>query len=190
MQHSITGAIIADGYNNRHGGPKTTLPAADREPIIQRLVSIFKDLFTEIILVTDRPLAYLGKDVYMASGLYSEKGLWEGIHAALFYAANSHVLITYDETPFLTAAAIEVVLRYRHVDKEVIIPEIKNDTKPPLMLLHQKSLPLCEKRITQNGIRNKPLWGKKRSHIIPEHLFRKVDPDLNGFLTTEPEKIL
>ena len=189
MQHPITCAIIANGYNNRPSGSITSPPLADRKPIIQRLLSIFKDLFAEIILVTDRPLAYLEKDVYMASGLYSEKGLLDGIHAALFYAANSQVLITYDDTPFLTAEVIEIVLRYRHVDKEVIMPEIKNGTEPPLMLLHQKSLPLLEKGIVRNDTQTKSLWGKKRIHMIPEHLFRKVDPDLNAFITTQSEKI-
>lgn len=184
MQHPITCAIIANGYNTRLNGSKASPALADRKSIIKRLLSIYKDMFAEIILVTNRPLAYLEKDVYMASGLYSKKGLWEGIHAALFYAANSQVLITYDDTPFLTAEVIETVLRYRHVDKEVIMPEIKNSTESQLMLLHQKSLPLLEKRIARNSPQTKPLWGKKRIHMIPEHLFRNVDPDLNVFITT------
>lgn len=173
MQYPTTCAIIADGYNNRHGGLITALPQADSEPIIQRLLSIFKDLFAEIILVTDRPLAYLEKDVYMASGLYSEKGLLEGVHAALFYAANPQVLVTFDDTPFLTAKVIEMVMRYGHVEKEVIMPEIEINTEPALMLFHQKSLPLLEKGIAQNRVDFIPFWGKKRIHMIPKHLFGK-----------------
>lgn len=183
MQHPITCAIIANGYNNRPNGSRTSPPLADRDSIIQRLLSIFKDLFTEIILVTGSPLAYLEKDVYMASGLYPEKGLLEGIHAALFYAANPRVLVTYDDTPFLTAEVIDIVLQYWHVDKEVIMPEIKNGAEPSLMLLHKKSLPLLEKGIARNDTQIVPLWGKKRIHMIPEHLFRKVDPGLNAFIT-------
>lgn len=183
MQYPTTCAIIADGYNNRHGGLITTRPPADREPIIQRSLSIFKELFAEIIVITDRPLAYLEKDVYMASGLYSGKGHLEGIHAALFYAANPQVLVTFDDTPFLTVEVIEMVLRYGHVEKEVIMPEVENNAEPALMLFHQKSLPLLEKGIAQNCVDIKPFWGNKRIHMIPEHLFRKVDPDLIAFTT-------
>ncbi len=188
MQYPISCAIIADGYNNRHGRLKKAFPPADREPIIQRLLSIFKDLFAEIILVTDRPLAYLEKDVYMASGLYSQKGHLEGIHAALFYTANPQVLVTFDDTPFLTAEVIEMVLRYGHVEKEVIMPEIENPAEPALMLFHQKSRPLLEKGIAQNSADIEPFWGEKRIHMIPEHLFRKIDPELNVFTTTQSDK--
>ena len=177
LQYPITGAIIADGYNSRPKRAKLADPHATHLSIIQRLLSIFKDLFAEVSVVTDRSLAYFDKDVYMASGLHVQKGPLNAIHAALFYATYPHVLVVFDDTPFLSTDFIRTVLKYRHVEKEVIIPEIKSSLEPTLMLLHQKCLPLLAKGITQKGEQIETLWKPKRIHKIPEHLFRKIDPD-------------
>lgn len=99
------------------------------------------------------------------------------------------MLVAFDDSYILSTETVETILRYRHMEKEVIMPEIKSSPEPALMLLHQKSLPLLAKGAAQNSIQIEHLWKPKRIHKIPEHLFRKTDPDPDAFTITEPQII-
>ena len=56
---TIAGAILSGGQNRRFNGRNKAYVDLDGMAIIQRSVDIFKSIFDEIILVTNRPFEYV-----------------------------------------------------------------------------------------------------------------------------------
>jgi molybdopterin-guanine dinucleotide biosynthesis protein A len=57
MKKNMTGIILAGGKNSRMGMEKAFLKIGGIR-LIDRILGVYKEIFTEIIIVTNEPLAY------------------------------------------------------------------------------------------------------------------------------------
>ncbi|MBW2674523.1 MAG: NTP transferase domain-containing protein, partial [Deltaproteobacteria bacterium] len=64
----MTGIILSGGKNARMGENKAFI-RVDGERIIDRTIRIFRELFDEIVLVTNEPLAYLEFDLKIVTDI-------------------------------------------------------------------------------------------------------------------------
>jgi len=69
----MTGIILSGGKNIRMGGENKAFAEVGGEPIIDRTIRIFKEVFAEIILVTNSPLEYLDYDVQIVTDIIKGK---------------------------------------------------------------------------------------------------------------------
>ena len=81
----MTGIILSGGENSRMGANKAFV-VMDGERLIDRLLKIFKDLFREVIVVTNAPLDYIDLDITIVTDIYPGKKALGGIYTGLFYA--------------------------------------------------------------------------------------------------------
>ena len=73
----MTGIILSGGKNIRMGTNKAFLKVGG-ERLIDRTTRIFKQIFDEVILVTNSPLDYLDHDGIIARTSSKIKEPWEG----------------------------------------------------------------------------------------------------------------
>ena len=87
---NITGIILAGGKNSRMGTNKAYLEI-DGERLIDKTLSIYRQIFTEIIIVTNDPLSYMEfTDAAVVTDIYKGKGPLGGIYTGLFYSKNHY----------------------------------------------------------------------------------------------------
>ncbi|MCD6184269.1 MAG: NTP transferase domain-containing protein, partial [Deltaproteobacteria bacterium] len=76
---------MAGGQNRRFGGRNKAFIDIGGRLVLDRLYSVFKSLFREIILVTNDPLRYLEWDLKIVTDLFPYRSSITGIHAGLFF---------------------------------------------------------------------------------------------------------
>lgn len=190
MKKAITGVILAGGLNKRFNGQNKAFIRLDGQVIIERLYRLFKDLFDEIIIVTNSPFFFSGFDCLIAADLFSFRASLTGIHTGLFYASCDHIFVCACDTPFVKTTLIETVLEATHPPVGATMPATSAGLEPLCAVYAKKCLPLVERHITRNQMKIQRVFGKKRIREISEKKLRQADPDLVSFFNiNRPEDL-
>jgi molybdenum cofactor guanylyltransferase len=182
MKYPCTGVILAGGLNTRFYGKEKALLEIAGARILDRIFDTFKTLFTEIILVTNDPLTYLGWDAHIVTDIFPKRSALTGIHAGLYYSTYSHVFVSASDTPFLQRALIETILGEIKPASEVIIPETSAGLEPLCAVYSKKRLPRIENLLSRDIFKIQMLFKDARMVKMPETRLRESDPDLMSFI--------
>ena len=101
----MTGVILSGGKSARMGMNKAFLEFEGKR-LIDRTVTMFRDIFQEVILVTNSPLEYLDQDCIIVSDIFKNKGALGGIYTGIFYASCDQVFVSACDMPFLNRSFI------------------------------------------------------------------------------------
>ena len=107
------------------------------ERLIDRTVRIYRDIFDEIILVTNEPHLYYDIDVTLVTDLVRHKGPLMGIYTGLFYAASDSAFFAACDMPFLSGEFICYLVEQSR-DADIVVPEA-GDGFQPLHAVYAKS---------------------------------------------------
>ena len=140
MLSSCTGVILAGGLNSRFSGANKAFIQIGDKRIIDHIYDVFRELFEEIILVTNDPLKYLGWDLKIVTDIYPARSSLTGIHAGLFYTTGSHAFITACDTPFLKKELVETIICAVEPQTDIVIPETTSGMRASLCRLFKKML--------------------------------------------------
>lgn len=108
-----TAAILAGGKSSRMGFDKQLLMADDRR-ILENMISMLKEEFSDVLIVTAKPQLYEGIDVRLCGDTYREKGPLAGVHAALSHARSQYVYLLACDMPVVNLDFI------RHLKKNLL----------------------------------------------------------------------
>jgi molybdenum cofactor guanylyltransferase len=141
MSEKISGAILAGGAASRFNGTIKPKIVIDGETIISRIITVIRDIFEEIIIVTNNPSEF--SDFSYCKIVKDEiqnKGPLGGIHAALRASSNDAVFIIAGDMPFPDRNVIlRIIEAYKRSDSNVIIPKVGEYTEP-LHSIYRKSI--------------------------------------------------
>jgi len=93
--------ILAGGLNTRFSGTNKAFLRIRGKRILDHIYDLCKELFEEIILVTNDPLQYLEWDLVIATDIFPVRSSLTGIHAGLFCATNPYAFFIACDAPFL-----------------------------------------------------------------------------------------
>lgn len=187
--HSCSGVILAGGLNNRMGKNKAFLTIRG-ERILDRLYHIFRELFDEIILVTNEPLHYLEWDLKIVSDLYPVRSALVGIHAGLFYASHSHAFVTACDMPFLKKSVVEILLGEFEPRWDIILPATSDGHQPLCAIYSKRCIKRIEAQIEHESFKIAEIFPKVRVKKVSEASLRSADPDLTSFFNINTQKDL
>jgi molybdopterin-guanine dinucleotide biosynthesis protein A len=88
MTQPCSGVILAGGLSTRYRGENKAFLRVGGIRILDRLLSVYAELFSEIILVTNTPQEFLEWNALIVTDLFTVRSSLTGIHAGLFYASN------------------------------------------------------------------------------------------------------
>ena len=190
MKKPITGVILAGGLNSRFNGVNKALIEIDGRTIIQRQYRLLKELFSEVIIVTNDPRTVIEFDCLIAVDLLSRRASLTGIHTGLFYASNDYVFICACDTPFLKRTLVEIITDATHMPNGVTMPATSAGLEPLCAVYAKKCLPLIERSVSLNQMKIQRVFGKKRIRPISEQKLRRADPELVSFFNiNRPEDL-
>ena len=184
----MTGVILSGGKSTRMGTNKAFLEIKG-ERLIDRTVRLFKDLFDEVIVVTNDPLSYLGLDVTIVSDIIKDKGSLGGIYSGLFYASSIHAFIAACDMPYLNKKYIGYMIK-QIAQNDIVVPE-KSGWMEPLHAIYSKNcLPPIKNLLMRNELKTTGFYKGLKVLIIPEETTKEFDPLNQMFVNVNTQEEL
>ncbi|MBU4317525.1 MAG: molybdenum cofactor guanylyltransferase [Proteobacteria bacterium] len=181
MTIPCSGVILAGGENKRFSGENKAFLEVGGKRVMDRIIEVFRQCFTEIIIVADQPEKYSEFDALIVTDLFTLRSSLTGLHAGLFYASNPFAFFSACDTPFLRKELIECVLAHTDPRYDAIMPETPGGLEPLCSAYSRQSLPVMERFIQGGKLKIQRVFSSKKLRRIPEARLRKADPDLVSF---------
>lgn len=141
MKKRISAAVLAGGPASRMNGVIKPNLVICGETIISRTISLLKELFSEIIIVTNTPgdfTGYAGCKLVMDQ--YTGKGPLGGIHAALKSASGDALFVFAGDMPLLNRDLIEKQIEFFEANIcDILVPK-RGKSIEPLHSIYQRSI--------------------------------------------------
>ncbi len=181
MKAPCTGVILAGGKNRRLPGQKKAFLSIGGRRIIDHIFELFRELFDEVIIVTNDPAEFMEFDVKIVSDISDTRCSLAGIHAGLFHASNPYIFVSACDTPFLSRELVKYIAEAVEPGKSVVIPEVTEGLEPLCAVYSKECLNPIEGKLAEGKLRILGFFKKRRTKKIPENVLRKYDPLLRSF---------
>jgi len=184
----MTGIILSGGKSSRMGLNKAFLEI-NGERLIDRTVKLFRQLFSEVILVTNEPLLYLDQDIALVTDIYKGKGPMGGLYSGLFYASFDHAFLCACDIPYLNVEFIRYMTG-KASEYDVVVPETADGFHPLHAIYSRRCLPSIKSLLIRDSLKMTGCFKGMRVLYIPESVIRSFDPECRMFLNINTEQDL
>ncbi len=181
MTLPCTGVILSGGLAKRFDGREKAFLRIGEERILDKIYCVFKELFDEIIIVTNSPHQFVAWDLDIVTDLFDIRSSLTGIHAGLFYASNPYVFFSACDAPFLKREIVETVLDGIDGGIDIVIPETSAGREPLCAAYSRRCLNIAEQHLRQQKLKIQLAFRKCRIKTISGKKLRQKDPDLISF---------
>ena len=176
-----SGVILSGGLAVRYDGTEKALLQVGGVRILDRIYEIYRELFDEIILVTNSPEKFLEWDLLIVADLFPIRSSLTGIHAGLFYATNPYAFISACDTPFLKKEMVETVIGRIEAQIDIVMPETSAGFEPLCAAYSKRCLEAAQNNLEQEKLKITRTFRKSRIKTISEKVLRQIDPELRSF---------
>ncbi len=183
-----TGIILCGGKSVRMGKNKAFLEVGGI-PIIQRIFSVFEELFKEILIITNQRELFTDLNAKIYNDLIPDRGALGGLYTGLFYSSFRYSFCVACDMPFLKGSLINFLLN-KVEDYDAVVPRTEDGLQPLHALYSKDCLSPIKELIDHGGLKIIDFYEKARVRVIDEVEFRSLDPDRDSFLNVNtPEEL-
>jgi molybdopterin-guanine dinucleotide biosynthesis protein A len=125
------------------GGRDKAFAAVAGEPIVVRTVRVFRALFPQVIVSTNRPERFAALEVDTVADRFPGAGPLAGIHAAMLASRYPHVFVAACDMPGLDPDVIRMVVE-RIGTADAVVPRWEGDVEPLHAVYALRALPVVE----------------------------------------------
>jgi molybdenum cofactor guanylyltransferase len=173
---NISGIILAGGKNSRMGANKAFLEI-DGTRLIDNTLKIYREVFAEIIIVTNDPLSYIEfTDAAVVTDIYKGKGPLCGIYTGLCYAKNPYAFVSACDMPHLHKGFIDYLVSQTG-KPDVIVPETTDGYQPLHAIYSHDCLPSIKRLLLLDKLKITGFYRDRRVLSIGEEQIRPFNPD-------------
>jgi molybdopterin-guanine dinucleotide biosynthesis protein A len=188
-RNDLTGIILSGGKSARMGKNKAFIEI-EGTPIVNRIHSLFKDLFKEIIIVTNEKELFANVDARIYIDIFPNRGVLGGLYTGLFFSSFEHSFCVACDMPFLKRSVIEFLISERS-NFDVIVPRTKDGLEPLHAIYSKRCLEPIRKLLEQGRSKVIDLYPMVKVKTIEEHEFFAMDPKKESFINVNtPEDLL
>jgi molybdopterin-guanine dinucleotide biosynthesis protein A len=132
MIQNISGVILAGGANIRFNGIIKANIVINGKTIISRIIETIKDIFDEIIIVTNTPEEFIEyPDIKLTGDQILKAGPLGGIHAALKASSKEALFVFAGDMPLLKKEFIVRQIDFFNSNKcDILVPRIDQYIEP------------------------------------------------------------
>ena len=178
-QPPITGVILAGGKSSRRGQNKA-LMALDGQRLVDRVVTVMRSVFDDLLMVTNTPEVYAELGVPMVPDVWPEKGSLGGIYSAIYHVATPYCLVVACDMPFLQTAILRYLLTQIH-DYDVVVPDVLGELQTLHAIYSKACLQPIERRLATHQLRIVGFFPDVRVRMITASELAPYDPALLAF---------
>jgi molybdopterin-guanine dinucleotide biosynthesis protein A len=154
----------------------------DGERLIDRTVRIYRNLFSEIVLVTNEPLLYLDQDLLIVTDLVRGKGPLMGIYTGLFYASSEYVFVAACDMPFLDEAFIRFLSEQATGLEDIVIPRSAGGLEPLHAVYSRRCMAPIRRLLDADRLKIAGFYKGMKQKIIEGEVLRAFDPEGRMFV--------
>ncbi len=171
------------------GTDKGLIKIDGRITIIERIIDQLRNLFDEIIIVTNSLDSYKKFEVKVVEDLIKGKGPLGGIFTGLFYSTNECSFVVGCDMPFIQPRLIEYIIN-KPREYDVAIPERNGRFESLFARYSKRILPNLFSHLMKNELQIQSIIQKLYVlKILPEEIER-FDPDYSSFLNINTKEDL
>ncbi|HUI45709.1 MAG TPA: molybdenum cofactor guanylyltransferase [Nitrospirota bacterium] len=175
----MTGIVLAGGENRRMGADKAFLPFAGI-PLVEHVLRPLKQLFREIIVVTNSPERYAAYGVAVVRDAFNKRGPLTGIYSGLMRSKDEYNFVVGCDMPFLNARLISYMTALAE-GYDAVVPTIGEFMEPLHAVYCKGILPVIEERIRQNDQRIRNMLATLRIRYVLKEEIDRFDPERKSF---------
>ena len=167
MYNDITGFILAGGKSTRMGTNKSLLRIGGKT-IIEHVVNLMKDLFNELILITNQQDEFSFLNLTMLEDIYKNAGPLAGIHSALVHTQTEKNFIISCDMPLMSTDVIKYLVEYP-TEKPITIARADGFIQQLCGVYYKSLVPFIEEIIKNNstvGDERNPEQGKRGCSVL------------------------
>ncbi|PKN70459.1 MAG: molybdenum cofactor guanylyltransferase [Deltaproteobacteria bacterium HGW-Deltaproteobacteria-10] len=182
MKKDMTGIILAGGKNSRMGTNKAFLEINGIR-LIDNILAIYQNIFSEIIIVTNDPLSYTEfSDTIIVTDIYKEKGALGGIYTGLFYATFDYSFVAACDMPFLNEDFIIYLTGQANNKHDIIVPQLPEGFQPLHAIYSKNCLSHINKLLSVNKLKIAGFYKEVRLFPVAEESIKPFNKDGRLFL--------
>ncbi len=186
---AITGIILSGGKSLRMGKDKAFIKV-EGIPIIERITDLFRKLFEETIIVTNRRETYLHLKATIYEDLLPNSGALGGLYTGLFYSLFPYSFIVACDMPYLNTEVINY-LTGKMEGYDVVVPKTEDGFQPLHAIYSKNCINPIERVLQERKTRIIDIYPFVRVKIVEAKEIVAVDPDMESFININtPEELI
>ena len=188
-REKITGIILSGGKSIRMGENKAFIQI-EGVPIIKRIYDLFKELFQEVIIVTNQKELFSNFDSKIYSDLIPSKGALGGLYTGIFFSSFHHSFCVACDMPFIKKTLVQYLIEDMD-DEDVIVPRTKDGLQPLHAIYSKNCVDPIRKSIDEGKSKIIDIYDQVNVKIVDEKDFLCFDPGRESFINVNtPEELL
>ena len=184
----ISGIILSGGKSSRMGKNKAFIEI-DGVPIIQRIHTLFKSLFSETVIVTNEVELFRNLEAKIYRDLIPNQGALGGLYTGIYYSSLSHAFCVACDMPFLKSSVIRYLI-HKMEGYDVVVPRTEDGLEPLHAIYSKNCLDPIRKILEHKQFKVLDFYPMVKVNIVEESEFRSLDPARESFLNVNtPEEL-
>lgn len=172
----MTAVILAGGKSSRFGSDKAFIKI-NGMPLIERQVNALRNIFTKIIIVTNRPKKYGFKNIKIIQDIIKNRGPLGGIYSGLMESDSFYNFVVACDMPFISRSLIRYIMKNKN-SYDIIIPKIDRKYHPLFGLYSKNCIPVIEKALKRNRLKVSAIFPKVKTGFILRKEIERFDKPL------------
>ena len=158
-------------------------------PIVSRIYTLFKELFQEVIIVTNQPELFKNFDSKIYSDLLPNKGALGGLFTGLFFSNFQYSFCVACDMPFIKKSLVQYLINNIE-GEDVIVPRAKDGLQPLHAVYSKNCLDPIKKIMEQGKYKIIDFYNLVSIKIVEEKDFTSLDPLRESFINVNtPEEL-
>ncbi len=159
-------------------------------PIINRICALFKELFEEVIIVTNETELFKNLDLKIYADILPNKGALGGLYTGIYFSKFNYSFCVACDMPFINKSLVQYLAQ--NIDGEdVIVPRTKDGLQPLHGLYSKNCLHPIKSVIDQGKYKIIDFYSKVKVRIVEENEFISLDPSKGSFINVNtPDELI
>jgi len=158
-------------------------------PIIERIHDLFRELFQEVIIVTNDKDLFSGFNSKIHSDLIPDKGALGGLYTGIVFSSFYYSFCVACDMPFINKSLVQYLIG-RIADEDVIVPRTKDGLQPLHALYSKNCVDPIKKSIEEGKSKIIDIYDQVNVKIVDEEDFLCFDPGRESFINVNtPEEL-
>ena len=185
----MTAIILAGGNSIRMGENKAFIQIAGI-PIIARIHSLLRELFEEVIIVTNQKDLFKSFDSSIYTDLVPDRGALGGLYTGIFFSSFEYSFCVACDMPFIKRSLVQFLIKQTK-DEDALVPRTRDGLQPLHAIYSKKCLDAIRRVIDRGKYKIIDFYDLVRVKIVEESDFLHLDPLRESFINVNtPEELL
>jgi molybdopterin-guanine dinucleotide biosynthesis protein A len=187
-KNKMTGVILSGGKSVRMGQNKAFIKI-EGIPIINRIYILFKELFEEVMIVTDQKELFTNFDSNIFPDLLPNMGALGGLYTGIFYSTYHYSFCVACDMPFIKKSLVQYLIENIR-NEDVIVPRTTDGLQPLHAVYSKNCLGPIKRVIDQGKYKIIDFYDLVKVKILDQKDFASLDPLRESFINVNTPKEL